>query len=113
MKVTNWTRYRTEDEEWPGLERIPNNLFEEARKTIVDEMKFRGIRFSGEFHQNSLFGVPVLDDKYYFTSTWRAWGEMVAEAVDGDDDYFDWYMNSDEKPSVLPCPEWYGKEFWT
>lgn len=38
---------------------------------------------------------------------------MVAEAVDGNDDYFDWYMNSDEKPLVLPRPEWYGKEFWT
>lgn len=52
MKITGWTRYYSfEDDVWPnGLKRVPKELVEEARKTIVDEMKLRGIRFSGEFH---------------------------------------------------------------
>ena len=116
MKVTGWTKYRPDEIYSPRLclEAVPDDedLYEEAVKAIIDELRKRGIRFSGQFHQEGPCGVPILDDKYFFTTTWRQWGEMVADAIDGEDDYFDWYMQTRDK-DVYPQPEWYGKEFWT
>lgn len=56
----------------------------------------RGLRLTGEQHQNSQEGVPLFNDGKVATFSFRGWGDLMAaiwsEAEDKDYGYMDFYM---------------------
>lgn len=86
MKVTGWTYW--EDDRY---EEIPIDKYDEARRIVAREMRERGYKFTGNYHQNGDFGVPVIDEKWLLTMTQRSWGHMMVEAypdkIDDTDGY--------------------------
>lgn len=72
---------------------------------ICDEISKNNYIFSGQEHQNSITGVPVLSDGTCFRASMRCWGSIMAQ-VYGDPNgetlpYMDFYMRGD-CPSNLP-----------
>lgn len=103
-----------------------------VRNAIIDEIRKRGYKFSGNTHQDSSC-TPVLNNgkKYLFSS--RGWGDLMAEAhgytgmmdylqfsspvyrsdevvPDWDDNEFDTYIYSDEYDFEEEFESLYGKE---
>ena len=120
MKVTGWCKYKSNIyNSYKELDSITeDNLIkeyngEDVEECIIKELKDKGIRFDGPYHQNGDYGIPIIDDKFVVMGSYRWWGALVAEA-DGlkrDFAYMDWYMvdEEQEKKVCLPKPEWYSK----
>ena len=85
MKVTGWTdwendKYETMPSFYIEGKNITAEQFEEAWNAVVEEIKNKGYKFSGTYHQNGDFGCPVIDDEYVFCVSMRNWGQVMVEA---------------------------------
>lgn len=81
-----------------------NSLLSEMETCIINHCKEKGIRFSGDYHQNGDYGIPVIDDKYMFFCTLREWGYVMAQS-DGDNSdmgYLKYYLHGNEHPTKYP-----------
>lgn len=78
--------------------RNDNDVWAEAEKLVVEEIRRKGYWFSGENHQDSPFGMPVFEiggRLFFFWVSWRHWGSLMAEAHSVDHrgcGYLDFYM---------------------
>lgn len=86
MKVTCWT-----DWEDSRFEDLPQELLNEAKKMVISEIQERGYKFTGDYHQNGDYGVPVIDDKYLAKYSQRHWGWLMAKAYPDEIDDSDGY----------------------
>lgn len=113
MRVTGWTDYdNPEYEEWDGF---PSHRtvqeYEEAKRVIADELRSKGYKFSGYYHQDGDYGAPLLDGKR-FGVTQRSWGGIMAMAypdqIDNTDGfgYLKWAWQPPES-QVVPKKEDY------
>jgi len=113
MKVTEWT--------WDNGTHESNIIsdfailntsginYEEARATVIDEIRKNNYHFTGSYHQEGEFGCPVIDDKYYFQVTQREWGSIMADAYPNEcyyglkenDRYLKWSWITEER-SIVP-----------
>lgn len=80
MKVTRWI-------DWQSDKYIDDNElslgeYEEARQAVINNIKEKGYKLCGQYHQNGDYGCPVIDDKYIFRVSMRCWGRIMAEALD-------------------------------
>lgn len=59
------------------------------RKAIVREINSKGYKFTGDYHQNGEYGMPVINNKYIVCYSQRSWGGIMADALDlpNDDGY--------------------------
>jgi len=81
--------------------------FNECWELVKNHIKANNIRISGIEHQEKY--LPVIDDKYVFLITQRAWGELMAEVWSVVDNveykYSDWAwwtpFEDDKKSEVL------------
>ena len=101
-KVTGWTHWNDEKFEEPST----SNEWVSFRKAVIQEIKNKGYKFSGYYHQQGDFGVPVIDDKYALEFSMRTWGKIMAEALGhcGDMDYVEWAWDAPEK-EIYPGDE--------
>ena len=74
MKITGWTNWN--DPNCRRLYPIPPGAVE----LVVSELRKNGYKFSGEYHQNGEFGVPVFDGHAMFQCSMRMWGNLMAHA---------------------------------
>lgn len=76
-----------------NLDKTPYT-FEELRSAIISEIRNRGYKMSGYYHQGGSFGVPIIDDKYIVEFSFRGWGGIMADVLGIDDEdglaYCDW-----------------------
>ena len=84
------------------------------RPIIVEEIRERGYKFSGFYHQGGEFGRPVINDKYVVLYSQRGWGGIMAEALNLDNSdglaYCDWaWENPHGEYAVLPHPNDYER----
>lgn len=115
MKIVGWT-------EWDNgqyKERFPfGSAFSwddviETQKVISDEIRERGYKFTGAYHQNGDFGVPIFDDGTVYQCSQRTWGGVVADAypeeiTDKKLAYTKWaWIEPEGETSVLPSPSDY------
>lgn len=65
-------------------------------EAIRADVVARGIRLTGEQHQNDASGVPLFSDGKVATFSFRGWGDLMAaiwsEVEDHDYGYMDFYM---------------------
>lgn len=86
MKVTGWT-----DWENPRYEELSSELYDEAKEVVIFELRKQGYKFTGGYHQLGDSGVPIIDDKYRFECSQRAWGAIMAKAYPEEIDDTDGY----------------------
>lgn len=116
MKVVDWISYddAKEREEcgiggmggWFGMDQrhswedYVDIWFDEAKPYVIalrDSIVERGIRESGDWHQDSDEGVPLFEDGTVATYSFRAWGDLLAAVWEGVDRlpycYMDFYYS--------------------
>jgi len=107
MKIIGWTewdnpKYR-ERFEWGDT--YSSKEYDEHIQCIINELKEKGYKFSGDYHQNGDSGVPIFDDYTVFQCTQRTWGAIMAMAYPKEDDdslaYVRWAWQEPEE-SVFP-----------
>lgn len=107
-KVIGWTNY--DNEKYPCFDGS-NDEYAAAYSAVVDEIREKGYRFSGDYHQWGESGSPVLNDGTLFILSMRGWGALMSEAVEPDNSdsmaYMNWYMDclplhGEERRTVYP-----------
>ena len=70
-------------------------------RAIAAEIRNKGYRFGGNYHQEGETGAPVLSDGTIVRYSMRTWGAVMADAwnVDNSDGmaYMEWYMDNVEE----------------
>ena len=118
MKVTGWAYYEAPDYEpiWRlGQGDSCPYSDEELRNAVVRELRERGYRFDGGYHQNGDYGAPIIDGKWQVLYSQREWGDIMAEALQLDnsdgDAYVVWaWIAPPEEDIFLPSPEDYKED---
>lgn len=111
-KITGWTNY--DDQNYKKISGTYYKVDDEKiklRKLVVDELKKHGYKFCGFYHQRGRYGVPILDNKYILTYTYRSWGDIMAEVLNLNDPkdnmaYCNWAWAPPEE-QILPKPSDY------
>lgn len=90
-QVTGWTDDC--DERYIGvngtflMDSNPPELDMDAiRCAIIQEIKEKGYQFTGDYHQNGYYGIPIINDKYTIIYSQRSWGDIMADALELPDD---------------------------
>lgn len=102
MKVTEWTSW--EDNRYEDAGDLPINDFLEIEEVVVEEVKEKGYKFCGSYHQHGVHGCPVVDNEYIYKVSMRKWGDVMALAhnLDNSDGlaYVSWAWSTpqDETP---------------
>ena len=114
-RVTGWTYF--EDEQYVCLsdsyhsEADPNALDMDAvRNAIVREMKEKGYKFTGIYHQYGDYGTPIINNKYIVRYSQRSWGDIMADVLDVPDEdgfaYMEWaWMLPEGEQYVIPSED--------
>ena len=103
-EITGWTFW--EDESYRDIKEVIN--IEEQNllmKVIADYLKENDYYFSGETHQDSPVGVPIINNKYLARFSQRQWGTIVAisKGMDVKKDhlaYVEWAWRRVKTPSI-------------
>ena len=74
MRVTRWI---TEQEQAKYCE-APDT--DEVFDAIIANIRENRYCFSGECRQEFFGLIPVIDETYLFSTTWRTWGQLMSEA---------------------------------
>lgn len=118
MRIIGWTEF--DDPKYK--ERLPiggDYTIQDVRdteNTIAEELRRKGYRFDGTYHQNGDFGVPIFEDGTICQFTFRSWGHIMAlaypeEIEDKEYGYLRWaWMIPDGQMPVFPKPEDYERE---
>ena len=97
--VARWPEFLAQyAPEWhPDLEAV--------RRSVIE----LGIWAGGDWHQENPHGMPVVSSGHYWSSTWRAWGELLAAVwnteLSQQFTYMDFYISGHRlppKPPTLP-----------
>lgn len=79
MKVIGWTH--TEDERYPDVkDSIDQASFNSFVEATIEDIRKHNYHFSGSYHQNGLYGVPVFDNGQSLMVSMRTWGKIMADA---------------------------------
>ena len=120
MRVTGYTEWREGSKIYILLNHVAysKELFEEAEKAVIEDIREHGYHFFGEQHQNAEYGVPILNGKYLFQESFRVWGAIMAEAypdeeygtADNEDGKYNyckwaWYNSELESEIVIPSKD--------
>lgn len=84
MKVTGWTYW--DNDKYLPTEDMTDEEFKEAAEVIAEELKKKGYKFNGTYHQNGDCGCPIIDNKYTYCVSMRTWGRIMQIAYDLPDD---------------------------
>lgn len=79
-------------------------IYKEMEQTVIEHCKEKEIRFSGDYHQGGDYGIPVIDNKYYFMCSLREWGHVMAMADEIEDEtaYLNYYLYFNNFPCKYP-----------
>lgn len=111
MKVIGWTDW--DDPKYEGKEQ-PNLYSNEVCDAIITELRSKGYKFTGDYHQNGDYGVPILDDGTVCHYRQRSWGGIMAyaypetipeEAKEDGVCYVTWAWQPSPEPMVIPEPK--------
>lgn len=113
MKIVGWT--------WYGVHRCvrlsPKTLEEtkQIKKIIAEELRNKGYKFTGDYHQNGDYGVPIFDNGMIYECSQREWGDIMVQAypdeIDNSDGmgYCTWAWLPPE-PMIVPDEKDYDKK---
>lgn len=112
MKITGWTYWDNPDYKEMFSVDEPCTAMDEfnVKYLISGELRKNGYKFTGGYHQNGEFGVPIIDNKWLYQCSQRVWGGIMAMAypdeIDDSDGmgYVEWAWDSEPTnlKAVLP-----------
>lgn len=92
MKVIKWVEW---DDDY--IKNYPNYqtliYSKEDTEAVIKALRNNQYKFSGDYHQNGKYGVPILEDGRPYIITCFAWGALILEA------YPEEKMDTDSKDS--------------
>lgn len=93
MKITGWTWWDNPEykEMFPIGERPSLDEINKVERLIADELCAHGYKFTGSYHQEGDFGVPIIDDTWLYQCSCRTWGHIMAMAYPDEIDNSDGY----------------------
>ena len=82
MKIIGWTSFENREipELYPDEERPTAEDINNVETIIADELRKRGYKFSGDYHQGGEYGCPVFDCGKLYGVSFRRWGAIMAKA---------------------------------
>ena len=112
MKIVGWTEWGNPNykEMFPIGGTYRPAEFNSVTSIIAEELRGKGYKFTGSYHQNGDFGVPIFDTGEVFQCTQRTWGSVMVkaypDAIDNTDGlgYTVWAWIAPE-PEIVPGPE--------
>lgn len=110
MKIVGWTHW--DDLRFHDMDPLSQEESSQIKQLIARELRKKGYKFNGYYHQDGEFGVPVFNDGTVYQCTYRTWGEIVAMAYpeevrdcpDGAE-YVFWAWHHGEQKCVFPTWE--------
>ena len=119
MKIVGWTYWGNPQykEMFPLDGSHTWEQREEVENIIAKELRDKGYKFTGNYHQNGDYGVPIFDNGMVYQCTQRTWGGIMVDAypdeIDNSDGYgylkWAWLTSEDQ---VVPTGEYMsGYEF--
>lgn len=93
MKIIGWTDWDNPQykEMFPLGGYYTRKQIEEVEKIIAKELRDKGYKFTGNYHQNGDYGVPIFDNDMVYQCTQRTWGGIMADAYQDEIDNSDGY----------------------
>ena len=79
MKVTGWTHWDNDDYE-RDLDSLSMDTYLDIEEAVIKEIKDKGYKFSGQYHQHGEYGCPIVDNEYVYQVSMRKWGGIIARA---------------------------------
>ena len=117
MKIIGWTWYGNPDyqEMYPiGAETNCDWDRTEVIAVIANELRKKGYRFTGDYHQNGDYGVPLFDNGMVATFTQRTWGQIMYLAYPEDKykeqgyEYLKWaWIQPEGEELIIPTENTY------
>lgn len=113
MKIIGWTWYGNHE-----YKRLCCNTYEQIahiEKIIATEIRNKGYKFTGDYHQEGDYGVPIFDNGMIYECSKRVWGDIMVQAYPDEIDNIDgmgyctWAWLAPE-PMVVPKESDYSKE---
>lgn len=113
LRVLDWTDWENY-EGYIELDRLTIEDEDKIQDVIIKELKEKGYKFTGSYHQQGEFGAPVLgfsdkfEDKFIYKTTQRVWGGIVADAFPENNlndgyDYCRWaWLVPEDEEQVIP-----------
>jgi len=115
MNVTRWiTNSEAEKFETKGKP-VSDQEFAEAKLLVIESIKREGKKFGGYCHQSDDYcGVPVIDERFCYMCSLRAWGEIMALAWGGDYTDYAWEceFGNEEQGKARKMPASGRNEFY-
>ena len=116
MKIVGWTEWDDPNyrDRFPNGVQIDWDDLHRTEEVIAAELRNKGYKFTGDYHQNGDFGVPIFDDGTVFQCSQRTWGDIMVSAYPDEIEDHDrlgytvWAWSPPEDMSV-PNPEDYTK----
>ena len=109
MKIIGWTWWGNPDYEKVHESEMTYDDFKKRRDAVAAELKKMNYKFTGGYHQNGDYGVPIFDDGVVLQCSQREWGGIMAKAypeeIDNSDGmgYCVWaWISPDHKPLQIP-----------
>ena len=93
MKITGWTWYENPDfeEMFPFESDHKPEEINEVQKMIAAELRNKGYKFTGSYHQDGDYGAPIIDGTKIYMCSCRTWGSIMALAYPDEIDNSDGY----------------------
>ena len=81
LKVIGWTDWF--NNKYTGLDRMTVEDEDKVHEVIAKELRDKGYKFTGDYHQQGDYGAPVIklenNEEYLFKATQREWGAIMAQ----------------------------------
>lgn len=115
MKIVDWTWWGNPDYKKVRDCKITREEYEQRKEIVSCELRRMGYKFTGGYHQNGDYGVPIFDDGVMMEFSQREWGGIMAKAypdeIDNSDGmgYCAWAWVP-PAPLRIPCGTDYNME---
>ena len=82
MKIIGWTDWDNQEYEemFPLGGKHTWRDKEEVERIIAEELRSKGYKFTGDYHQNGDHGAPVFDNGKIYKGFQREWASIMADA---------------------------------
>ena len=98
MRVTGYTHWWDSRYEDIDVVAKDEKTWEKVDEAVKESLRENKIRFSPDYHQHGIYGVPVIDDKYRVTYSLRSFARILSEVYGGT--YLDYYCQEIDDPVV-------------
>lgn len=88
-KIIGWTKYNENHRTFESSPEDPM-LWANAEQAVINEIRRKGYKFGGNYHQYGEFGCPVFEDHRVFMVSMRHWGDIMSRVWGGDYCSFAW-----------------------